>query len=47
LKEKVPATINPEKEWPSLKHPFLHREIVKIEIVLPGKDVEEAIKIIH
>ena len=39
--------VDPEKEWPSLRHPFLHREIAKIEIVVASKDVDKVIKIIH
>jgi len=39
--------VSPEKEWPSLNHPFLHSKIAKIEIVVPTKDVEKVIQIIH
>lgn len=31
--------VNPEKEWPSLKHPFLHCKIAKIELVVRNEDV--------
>lgn len=39
--------VNPEKEWPSLKHTFLHSKIAKIEIVVQSEDVEKVIQIIH
>lgn len=39
--------VNPNKEWPSLKHPYLHSKIAKLEIVVRRQDVEKVIKIIH
>lgn len=35
------------KEWSSLKHPFSHTKIAKIEMVVPEETVDKAIKIIH
>lgn len=38
---------DPRKKHPSLKHPFSHSEINKIEIVCEQEDVDDIIKIIH
>lgn len=39
--------VSPEKEWPSLNHPFLHSKVAKIEIVVPSNDVDKVVHIIH
>lgn len=38
---------DPREEFPSLKHPFTHTEITKIEIVCKADDVDEIVRIIH
>lgn len=38
---------DPRKEFPSLKHPFTHSEIVKIEIVCKPEEVDDIVRIIH
>lgn len=35
------------KEWSSLKHPFSHSKISKIEMVIPDERVDKAMQIIH
>lgn len=35
------------KEWSSLKHPFSHSKIAKIEMVIPDERVSKAMQIIH
>jgi len=37
---------DPKTKFPSLKHPFLHNKVVKIELVCDKEDVESIIKII-
>lgn len=37
---------DPKKEYPSLKHPYLHYKIAKLEIVCAAKDSENIIQII-
>lgn len=36
-----------KEEWPSLKHPFSHSKIAKIEMVIPDVKVNKAMEIIH
>jgi len=35
------------KEWASLKHPFSHSKIAKLEMVIPDEKVSKAMQIIH
>jgi nitrogen regulatory protein P-II 1 len=37
---------DPENEYPSIKHPYLHCRIAKLEIVCEKKDEKEIIRII-
>ncbi len=37
---------DPDKEYPSLSHPFLHYKIAKLEIVCNKDDVNKIVKII-
>lgn len=36
-----------QKQFPSLKHPFSHSKVAKLEIVLPDQKVKKALEIIH
>lgn len=38
---------DPRDEFPSLKHPFTHNEITKIEIICNEDDVQNIVNIIH
>ncbi|ADR22069.1 nitrogen regulatory protein P-II [Marivirga tractuosa] len=35
------------KDFPSLRHPFSHAKIAKLEVVLPDKKVKKSLEIIH
>jgi nitrogen regulatory protein P-II 1 len=35
------------KQFPSLKHPFSHAKVAKLEIVIPDQKVQRALEIIH
>jgi len=37
---------DPKKEYPSLKHPYLHSKIAKLEIVCDKKDEKSIIEVI-
>jgi len=39
--------VDPKKEYPSLKHPYLHSKTAKLEIVCDSKNEESIIKIIR
>ncbi len=45
--EGVGEFTDPETEFPSLKHPFLHNKVIKIEIVCNKEDVDKIINIIR
>nr|WKN38626.1 P-II family nitrogen regulator [Tunicatimonas sp. TK19036] len=36
-----------QKDFPSLKHPFFHSKIAKLETVVPDYRVEKTLEIIH
>ena len=38
---------DPTKDWPSLKFPYLHSKVVKIEMVCNNENVDRVIEIIH
>lgn len=44
--EGVGDYADPITKFPSLKHPFLHNKVVKIELVCDKEDVDSIIKII-
>jgi nitrogen regulatory protein P-II 1 len=35
------------KDFPSLRHPFSHAKIEKLEVVIPDQKVDKAMEIIH
>jgi nitrogen regulatory protein P-II 1 len=35
------------EDFPSLKHPFSHSKIEKLELVIPDRQVEKVLEIIH
>ncbi len=39
--------LDPRDSIASLKHPFMHNRIAKIEVVLEDEEVEQAFRIIH
>jgi len=39
--------VDPEQEFPSLKHPFLHNKVIKIEIVCSKEDEDNIIDTIR
>ena len=44
--EGVGDYVDPDMQFPSLKFPFLHQEVVKIEIVYNSGDVDKIIAVI-
>lgn len=44
--EGVGKYADPKTKFPSLKHPFLHNKVVKLEIVCNKEDVDNIIRII-
>jgi len=45
--EGVGNYADPETEFPSLKHPFLHNKVVKLEIVCKKENVDKILTIIR
>jgi len=45
--EGVGNYADPEKEYPSLKFPYLHGKVVKLEIVCKKEDVDDILTIIR
>ena len=37
---------DPTTKFPSLKHPFLHNQIIKVEIVCNKEEVEDVVRVI-
>ena len=46
-REGVGDYVDPEEQFPSLRFPFLHQKIIKIEIVCNAMDVDTIIKVIR
>lgn len=38
---------DPQKDWPSLKFPYLHSKVIKLELVCTDENAEEVCKIIQ